>query len=247
MGALYRLTSPSGKSYIGITTKTTERRWSKHVEHALGRRDAGYLYNALRKHGADSFTVETLVVADDTGYLRDLEKRAIVALGTRYPFCYNVAGGGEMAPGPRSEEVRARISVAQRRRFTRPEERARMAVYGERGAKVLAAKHAANRIDGLAPWEHREKQARLKTQLGAEGFREEHSRRVREALARPEVKARLIEVAKVRAADPAWRAKVSAAKKGKATGRTRDVMTGKERTRRSEGAKRMWERRRIAS
>lgn len=106
MGALYRLTSPSGKSYIGITTKTAEARWAKHVEHALGKRDSGYLYNALRKHGAESFAVETLVVADDTDYLRDLEKRAIVAFGTRYPFGYNVAGGGEMAPGPRSEEVR---------------------------------------------------------------------------------------------------------------------------------------------
>lgn len=65
MGCLYKLTSPSGKSYIGISSKGLDARWAKHVEHALGKRTAGALYAALRKYGPGTFTREVLAESND--------------------------------------------------------------------------------------------------------------------------------------------------------------------------------------
>lgn len=126
MGTLYLLTSPTGKSYIGISSKTTEKRWAKHVEHAMGKRDNGALYSALRKYGSESFTVRTLVICNDWDYLCELEIRAIEAFGTRSPGGYNITAGGEGVTGPRDDEFKRKVSVAQKKRYENPKERARL-------------------------------------------------------------------------------------------------------------------------
>jgi hypothetical protein len=65
---IYRLISPSGKSYIGQakyerknrTRKGGDRRWHEHQNDAKrGRKTA--LCNAIRKHGASSFKMEILL------------------------------------------------------------------------------------------------------------------------------------------------------------------------------------------
>lgn len=245
MGCLYALTSPSGKQYIGITTKTAEQRWAKHVEHALGKRQAGYLYNALRKHGASSFTLQTLVIASDVNYLRALERSAIVAFQTKHPNGYNVASGGELAPGPKSDAARARMSTGQKARHARPEERQRLLEAGARGREIRSKVATSKRVDGLAPWQQRKKASRLKSQVDAETFRAEVSKRIREGMARPEVMEKIKSEAQKRASSLEWRAKVSAAK-SVPNGRTRDTQSEEERQRRSDGARRMWERRKAA-
>lgn len=123
MGCLYQLTSPGGKSYIGISSKSTEDRWAKHTEHAFGKRNAGALYAALRKYGVESFKVKTLVIADDWDYLCEIEKRAIVAFGTKSPNGYNITDGGEGTVGRIiDDEERSNISAGQKRRFENPDE-----------------------------------------------------------------------------------------------------------------------------
>lgn len=46
MGLIYRLTSPSGKSYIGQTTRTFDKRFK---EHCSGKSGATIIENALKK------------------------------------------------------------------------------------------------------------------------------------------------------------------------------------------------------
>lgn len=142
MGCLYAITAPNGKKYIGISVKTAASRWAKHCEHAAGKRP-GALYAAIRKYGAESFVVAMMLVADDWDYLCDMERRAIAAFGTFAPGGYNMTYGGEGTVGPRDEETRRRISVAQKKRFERPEERAKAAEHLRQGAsKIDRAKHA---------------------------------------------------------------------------------------------------------
>ena len=58
---LYEIISPSGKSYIGITKRKIEDRWSNHVSKALNNPDYNHpFYNAIRKYGKDSFTLKIL-------------------------------------------------------------------------------------------------------------------------------------------------------------------------------------------
>lgn len=237
MGALYRVTAPSGKAYIGISSKTTEQRWKKHVEHALGKRTSGALYAAMRKYGSDNFKVETLVIADDWEYLCDLEKKAIHAYNTKAPFGYNVTDGGEGVLGPRSDEVKARISIAQKKRFENPEQRALLAQYAAKSSEITKARHAAQRVDGLAPWEQKKRKNTLRN--GSPEHRALVSERTKAAMSKPEVKAKLAASVARMATNPEWRAKISKSKTGKKLGPKSDATKLKQ----SEAMKAAWARR----
>ena len=63
MGLIYMRTSPSGKHYIGQTVKTEEQRWQEHCYEAFNCNQNNYnskLNKAIRKYGADSFSVTIL-------------------------------------------------------------------------------------------------------------------------------------------------------------------------------------------
>ena len=220
MGTLYQLTSPVGKSYIGISSKTTEARWDKHVEHACGKREAGAIYAAIRKYGAENFSVRTLAIADDWDYLCDLERRAIVAFNCKSPHGYNITNGGEGTAGRDiTEEQRKVISKAQKKRYERKEERERLLSFAVKGGEAVSKKWAVKRIDGLAKWQRDAKAKR--TRLGSAEHKRLISEKTKEAMARPEVKKKVIACAHDRANDPEWRGKISRSKKGTGTGKRR--------------------------
>lgn len=206
MGCLYSLESPSGKKYIGISSKTMEARWAKHVEHALGKRSSGAIYAALRKYGPDSFKRETLVIADFE-YLKELEVRAIATYGTYYPNGYNLTFGGEGATGKRTPEQLKKHSEAQIRRFQNPEERQKVKERFAKWKQDNPEKYLAS-IEKKRTGANKKK--RVRVLIGSE----EHARRTKAALARPEVREKVLASAKARAANPEWRKKVSEAKIG---------------------------------
>ena len=61
MGFLYKATSPSGKSYIGITSKSVPERWKQHA-YAASRGRRGLLCSAIRKYGPEAFTLKVMAV-----------------------------------------------------------------------------------------------------------------------------------------------------------------------------------------
>lgn len=239
MGTLYKITSPSGKAYIGITSKTTEQRWAKHKEHAIGKRTAGALYAALRKYGCDNFTVETLVIADNWEYLCDLEKRVICAYNTKYPFGYNITDGGEGVIGPRSNEIKLRISIAQQKRFQNSEQRALMAQYALKSADAARERHAANKVDGLAPWQQRKRANAVRN--GSAEHKALISERTKAAMASPEVRAKIAAAVAKKLADPEWRNKISRSKTGRKIGPRSEETKKKQ----SEAMKAVWAKRKV--
>lgn len=90
---IYRLTSPSGKSYIGLTSMGTEERWKKHVWRAQKEKRNHPLYNAIRKYGEASFVVEIIDYACSREQARELEIQYI----RNHPreLSYNISPGGE--------------------------------------------------------------------------------------------------------------------------------------------------------
>lgn len=102
-GTLYLATSPSGRRYVGITSRGTEKRWNDHCYIASTGQHT-HLACAIRKYGGESFDVQTLVVAP-WEELNRLEPLAIVAFGTRSPEGYNLrAGGSQSSPHPETIE-----------------------------------------------------------------------------------------------------------------------------------------------
>jgi len=98
---LYKMTSPSGKSYIGITTGRLITRMHRH--RAAANAGSQYsIHNALRKYGFKAFTVEVLDDETDIDKLNKLEMQAIIEHGTLYPAGYNLTAGGDGVSGPHS-------------------------------------------------------------------------------------------------------------------------------------------------
>lgn len=93
MSVLYRITSPAGKSYIGVAKHSAEARFKKHVRDSKGGRQTA-LCGAIRKYGAEAMQVETLLVATSE-YCFQAEIKAISVFGTLAPNGYNMTTGGE--------------------------------------------------------------------------------------------------------------------------------------------------------
>jgi hypothetical protein len=86
MGTLYRLKFSSGRSYIGATLRSMNRRMHSHRQ-ALKRGDDSFLYQAWRKYGDPKLDV--LAIVEDRE-LDSTEERAITVLNTLYPRGYNL-------------------------------------------------------------------------------------------------------------------------------------------------------------
>lgn len=102
MGLIYKLTSPSGKSYIGQTTRSFERRLQEHCQ------DNGckILHAAINKYGIEEFLKEILVECDDSE-LDIYECQYIKELNTLEPNGYNIRSGG--SNGKHSELSKERM------------------------------------------------------------------------------------------------------------------------------------------
>lgn len=85
---LYKITTPSDKSYLGVTTKGLNHRVNQHpyFDTAIGR--------AIRKYGVENIKAEILVIGDEE-YIYSLEKQAIEVFNTMPPEGYNLREGGE--------------------------------------------------------------------------------------------------------------------------------------------------------
>ncbi len=109
MGCLYQLIFPNGKSYIGITSKTTKQRFAEHCRNSLNSipmypREYGFshlrrvpwqtlLYKAIKEYGKENVIVKTLVIADDMKFLKELEIKAIKRYQTLHSYGYNMSKG----------------------------------------------------------------------------------------------------------------------------------------------------------
>jgi group I intron endonuclease len=108
MGYIYILTSPSGKSYIGQTTRSIEKRFE---EHEIGKStNCRGIYNAIRKYGWDNFEKDWYECPDSD--LNKHEELMEEVLGTLAPEGYNLRKGGGNRGKP-CEESKQRMSESQ--------------------------------------------------------------------------------------------------------------------------------------
>lgn len=111
---LYRLTSPSGKVYIGIA-KNVHKRWQEHALDAH-RGSKCTLHKAIRKYGFDNFKKEILVTST-LSYVKEMEVKAIAAYSTMVPAGYNMTAGGDGTAGYIfTDEDKMKIGLVQKGR-----------------------------------------------------------------------------------------------------------------------------------
>ncbi|AGE49593.1 GIY-YIG catalytic domain-containing endonuclease [Acanthocystis turfacea Chlorella virus Can0610SP] len=105
MGFVYRLTSPSNKSYVGQTIRPIKERFNEHQT----KTNCVLIYRAIQFHGWHNMKKEWIEVPDDE--LNFYEEMLVTLLGTIAPDGYNLREGGESG-GKMSEEVKKKLSVA---------------------------------------------------------------------------------------------------------------------------------------
>lgn len=87
---LYRHVSPSGKVYIGITSRNVYKRWNK----GMGYKSCKLFYKAILKYGWDNIKHEVLF----TNIIEDRAKRLEIELIRHYKslgISYNITDGGD--------------------------------------------------------------------------------------------------------------------------------------------------------
>ena len=125
MGIIYKLTFPSGKSYVGLTVQTIKARLRAHRGGAsFGKR--GALFSAMRKYGLSSMVVEILAEESNFETLKLREIEMIKSHDTKVPKGYNLTDGGDGVLGVIiTEEARRNRRVGMRKSFADPERRKR--------------------------------------------------------------------------------------------------------------------------
>lgn len=89
---IYKLTSPSGNFYVGLTGQTVAARWKGHQKTCrAGKHFHLPLYRAMQKYGPDNFQVQTIQTTPDLPSAQAAERFWIAKLNPEY----NNSEGGE--------------------------------------------------------------------------------------------------------------------------------------------------------
>ena len=111
VGLIYKITSPSGKSYIGKTVQSLSERMKGHkTKSGTG---CTALTNAINKYGWDELTREIIEENIPEDQLNDREKYWIKTCNTIAPHGYNLKEGGD--GGSHSDISKLRMAEGHRK------------------------------------------------------------------------------------------------------------------------------------
>lgn len=133
----------NGKLYIGQHRgKDLQKYLKQKVADALGfRQKFSRLFNAIRKHGADNFTIGCIHKCVDKAEMDSAEKAYIKLFGTQDPeLGYNITAGGEGSFGFTHSEA-SKIRMSESRTGLPTTEKQKLAVSLAHKGKPLSAEH----------------------------------------------------------------------------------------------------------
>jgi group I intron endonuclease len=95
MHTIYLVRKDSKPVYVGYTSRTLENRWSQHISQS--KKPKYPLHRAIKKHGADSFTIETLYESEDGEHTLNFMEHHYIWLYRTHGSLggYNMTIGGE--------------------------------------------------------------------------------------------------------------------------------------------------------
>ena len=160
--------SVNGKIYVGQHVgDDLEAYFAHNVKAALANRgNKTYLYKAIRKYGADSFTIEPLIVdVKDKIALDEWEKLFISMFETQNSdIGYNITGGGGGRLGTHhkhTEEFKKQVSLRHKGKVTPLETRIKISL-SQKGRKFTEEHKQALRLGQLGKKKRRSKEHCLK-------------------------------------------------------------------------------------
>lgn len=105
---IYKITNKiNNKSYIGLTTKSIEKRFKDH-QYIAESGNGYYIHAAIRKYGIDNFNLELIDTADNIEELKELEISNIEKYDT-FNSGYNLTAGGDFTSNQGRVVVRDKL------------------------------------------------------------------------------------------------------------------------------------------
>lgn len=130
---IYKITNLiNGKLYIGQTTVPVEKRWKRHCWASEYKKNMPIVL-AIAKYGKENFSIETLHTCSNQSDLDAQEMHYAKLYDTFCPNGYNLRAGN--GPGSMSEEMKRKISLANKGRVVSDETRRRLSE-SHKGYKV---------------------------------------------------------------------------------------------------------------
>ena len=121
---------PSGKVYVGITSRTLRQRWNEHLYESRRGRGVMTISRAIAKHRPSDFSIEAICSANSWENICAVESILIQQYDCRAPHGYNLRLGGEGVFGvPRTAESIERSAAKHRGKPCHPNTRAAAIVY----------------------------------------------------------------------------------------------------------------------
>jgi hypothetical protein len=177
----------TGKSYVGLTKKSIERRWLEHVYIAFNRvpsRDHRRFcfQDAIKKHGVGAWRHETLQEGIETlDEACEAEVSWISKLNTVVPHGYNQTHGGKVTR--LSDEAKERHRLATSLALQREDVKARHIAgvrAGHNTPEYLAKNTETQRIAQSRPEVAEKKRSVMKERCSNEGWQSPVSKRVKQ-------------------------------------------------------------------
>lgn len=124
---IYKITNiVNNKVYIGLTTKTLEKRWKGHLNSINSKtKSSRYLYSSMKKHGINNFKIEEIEKCENINALFSKEIYWIKKYNSNNKnFGYNLSSGGEInIPNKETLEL---MSIKGKERWNNPEFKKKM-------------------------------------------------------------------------------------------------------------------------
>jgi group I intron endonuclease len=212
VSGIYRITSPSGRIYVG-QAQCISKRWSSHACAAKSHANK-LLRSSFEKYGVSAHTFEVVEVVTDMSIIDAREQAwidAAFALGDR---CMNMSPtAGSVRGIKRSEEVRAKMPDALRAGWAKPGARERLSAALKKSRanpEVIQRMSIAQKASHAMPNIRAGHSEAMKRSHANPETKARHSASLVAAHARPDTKARHSAALKASHSNPVTRAKISA-------------------------------------
>jgi len=107
----------NGKKYVGVTTKTIEERYEKHIQGSRSKGNKLDIQKAIKKYGKENFTIKEIDSASTYEEMMEKEKYWIIKLDTKNKG-YNATDGGEGSLGKvLSDETLKKMSDSMKKLY----------------------------------------------------------------------------------------------------------------------------------
>ena len=223
-GIIYLVTCRvTGKHYVGQTVGPLWRRWKQHKGHHSGPHNR-VLYAAIKKYGADAFSVVEL---DQVDLLANLNARELYwsqVYNSIAPNGYNLRAGNGHAIEV-SDMTRARLRVGTKRAWADPsmrEKRIRAITESQRRPDVRTRKSVGTTESWSKP-----KTRTLRTARSRAAVNSPEERARRSAQQTPAARAKTAGLMRARWKDPMYRAAMLPHLEDHVSRTTRDPVTGR--------------------